>query len=601
MRPPSDPHARLVEDLIAYMTMDERLGQMRALELTDGDRDQEGRVLPAVLDLISAGRVGALSGVRDTEEALLLQQTAVERSRFGTPLLIRFAQTDPVWPHVHILRATWNPALIETFGRRLAARADAHGDAFVPVPYHASQDGPDIARYRKDRMAVLDDQIFQALRRGVENDGRACLIVHSRTDSILDQARDVLVSFPAKHSDQSHSHRKWRYLSIKAPTATGQSGASSSIEASVRAILRVKANLGLLRDPFGRIQGSAGNIDWDDGLADDVWGAASILLANDNVLPLTRDAEDILVVGTHAQAAGVCNRALGAFGIAYRSISGLAMRDANVPRDAAIPSDGLAIGMACDAAHRARTVLVALDDGDCDDVPGAPAVVLKGPAQTLLRALARDHRRIVLVAASRRPVALGDLGPRIAAHLLVWSWPSDDSPSATASLGEVLTGQVAPGGRLPFPVPAIHDSPALPAGAGGSYGEVTLHEVEAVVEQRCIRVGARLVNHSEYNGAAPVQVYIQAPGKHSATPRLRAFKPIELNPGRHETVTFELGLREIGTKLPEGRYAAKPGRYRIGVGLSSIRLTICEVDLTPADLRSFAADPASDADTARTA
>ena len=605
-----DSDGRLVADLLSYMTMEERLGQLRILELGSVDRDAAGNLRAETLDLVRAGRVAGVTRVRDLDEARLLQETAVEQSRFGVPLVLSLEQSAADIPQSHLLQASWQPGLVYEYGRALALQAIGNGASLAVLPPEATRDSSDIGRHSPERVALLKREILDALGRGLEGGGTDGVLTLRKIDP--DAAARLVPSVMLGAIDAPRSARpgasvpprRWLYITDAFTSGRPVSNASE-IDRSVREVLTAKARMGLLRDPYRRLAPTEGNTAASAArlsrTRERIDQAAMILLANeDRILPLTRDDEDILVIGTHAGASAVCNRALSAFGIAHRSVSGLAMRpEGETMRDEAMSPDGLAIGMACDAAGRARTVLFAVDDGDCDRVPGAPAYVLKGPAQTLLRALARDHNRIIMVAATRRPVMLGDLTKRVAAHLLAWSHSAE--PAWEARLGEILTGQVPPSGRLPFNVPAAGESPAVPASHGLTYGSVRYHAIEVEWTGTRLLASVTIVNSGDEAAAATVQLYVQPPAKQSAQARLRAFRTVMLTPGSRETVNFELGLTQLGQQGDDGRWHAEPGTYRIAIGASSSRILSRDIDLPAAVIRAMAAGLPIDLATARRA
>ena len=611
-----DPHARLVDDLLPYMTLEERLGQMRVLDLEPRDRTQDGALGPETYELVRKGAVSAIRGVRDVAEARALQRMATEQSRFGVPLLFEGLQGTVRWPEARSYRASWAPSLLQDLGRAVASRAGLKGDTLTTIPLNAIRDAS-TRNVRSDRLALLDRRFLTDLKLGLEGsgpDGVLPVVESAWPDGSTPAEQDLpglLTAYTSESSDpRSHpAKRNWTYLvaprSMREPPRT--QAPYSEIDHSVRRILIAKSRLGLFRDPYSRLEEIASATATSSPTIEEamnrLWAASVVLLRNEkSVLPLTRDAEDILVVGTHASSASYCNRALAAFGISYRSVSGLAMRPEGEPgRDRALPSDGLAIGMACDAAQRARTVLLVIDDEDCDPIPGAPVAALKGPAQTLLRALARDHRRIVLISASRFPVVLGDLAQRVASRLHVWAWPHQRSSDGDALFGELLTGETPPSGRLPFTIPAVTGSRGRPAGFGRTYGALTMSAPQLERAATGLALTARLANSGEFPGAASVQLYVQSPGKQSAQSRLKAFRTVVLQPHSQQDVRFELGIQEFGTIADDGHWKAEPGVYRVGIGSNSTDLLSLDIDLTAATLRALATDTPVDPDILREA
>jgi beta-glucosidase len=82
------PASRRVEDLIARMTVEEKVGQ---LTLLSSDRAVTGPYTsPVVTDLLSKGELGGLFNIYDVAFTRQLQEIAVRRTRLGIPLLFGF-------------------------------------------------------------------------------------------------------------------------------------------------------------------------------------------------------------------------------------------------------------------------------------------------------------------------------------------------------------------------------------------------------------------------------------------------------------------------------------------------------------------------------
>jgi beta-glucosidase len=108
---------RRVGELLARMSLAEKIGQMHQCNASDG-------YAPDYLgDDLRAGRVGAVLNVADPLVVAELQRIAVEESRLGIPLLVGrdvIHGFRTVLPIPLGLAATWNPALVRE-GARLAA------------------------------------------------------------------------------------------------------------------------------------------------------------------------------------------------------------------------------------------------------------------------------------------------------------------------------------------------------------------------------------------------------------------------------------------------------------------------------------------------
>lgn len=124
---PNMPVEARVEDLLAQMTLDEKIGQIGCLWSTalvkddEFDPDFAASMMPDGIGQVT--RIGASTGLKPGESAALLnaiQRVAVERTRLGIPLFVHeeavggLMQRDAtVFPHGIGLASTWDRALLE--------------------------------------------------------------------------------------------------------------------------------------------------------------------------------------------------------------------------------------------------------------------------------------------------------------------------------------------------------------------------------------------------------------------------------------------------------------------------------------------------------
>ncbi|NNC76482.1 MAG: glycosyl hydrolase, partial [Woeseiaceae bacterium] len=120
-----------VERLLAKMTLEEKIGQMRQKNAGYGHPpDYLG-------DDLRAGKIGSILNLVDVETVNELQRISVEESRLGIPLLVG---RDVIHGFKTILpiplgqAATWNPELVEEGARLAAAEAASHGINWTFAP-----------------------------------------------------------------------------------------------------------------------------------------------------------------------------------------------------------------------------------------------------------------------------------------------------------------------------------------------------------------------------------------------------------------------------------------------------------------------------------
>lgn len=116
-----------IEDLLAQMTLDEKIAQLGCLWSTalvrndTFDAEYVASKMPHGIGQIT--RIGASTGLRPRESAALMnaiQRVAIERGRLGIPIFVHeesvsgyCARDATVFPHGIGLAATWDPALVE--------------------------------------------------------------------------------------------------------------------------------------------------------------------------------------------------------------------------------------------------------------------------------------------------------------------------------------------------------------------------------------------------------------------------------------------------------------------------------------------------------
>ncbi|MDZ7374488.1 MAG: beta-glucosidase BglX [candidate division KSB1 bacterium] len=119
---------RKIDDLLARMTVEEKVGQLVQFSYPDVQNHEE---------LIRQGRVGSFLNVRDVETANRLQRVAVHESRLGIPLIfgndvIHGCRT--IFPIPLAEAATWNPELVRRCARIAAREAASIGTHWTFAP-----------------------------------------------------------------------------------------------------------------------------------------------------------------------------------------------------------------------------------------------------------------------------------------------------------------------------------------------------------------------------------------------------------------------------------------------------------------------------------
>ncbi|MFJ1650155.1 glycoside hydrolase family 3 protein [Streptomyces sp. NPDC088337] len=226
------------------------------------------------------------------------------------------------------------------------------------------------------------------------------------------------------------------------------------LDESILRVLRLKAKLGLLEDPYV----SQANVDRVVGIgthlaaADRIAERTTTLLANEGrLLPLSRRGhKKLLVVGADpASPSGTTGPPTGVLAAALTELG--------------FQAAALSTGTAPSAATADQAVAAAQD---ADAVVVATYNVTAGSSQkTLVERLVATGRPVIAVAI-RNPYDIAQL-PTVPAHLAAYSWTDVELRAAA----RVIAGGARPRGRLPVPVQRADDPARVlyPIGYGLTY------------------------------------------------------------------------------------------------------------------------------------
>jgi beta-glucosidase len=379
------------------------------------------------------------------------------------------------------------------------------------------------------------------------------------------------------------------------------------LDASVRRVLTVKARMGLLDAPY---------VDEENAravLADPSHRAAArtaaqrsaVLLRNeDGLLPLTSPGA-IAVIGPLADSRrdtlgpwvfdfdldetvtvleGIRHRAGAAVEVGYapgicpahRTFPSMFdMFGGNAPADPPGFDDAAELARAVSLARSSDVAVVVL--GEWQNMAGEGAsrssLELPGGQLALLQAIVATGTPVVLLVMNGRPLDLRWAAENVPAILDIWH-PGTQGGTAVADL---LFGDVAPGGKLPFSwprtvgqVPLIyshtvsHDpdhqgrrywdeasTPLFPFGHGLSYGRFEYRDLtldrDRIHVGEAVTVSVTVTNIGEHAGDEVAQLYIhQRHGSASRPVReLKGFQRVTLAVGESRTLTFPLGPGEL--------------------------------------------------------
>lgn len=263
---------------------------------------------------------------------------------------------------------------------------------------------------------------------------------------------------------------------------------------------------------------------------------------------------------------------------------------------------------ALDAAGKADVVVAVM--GEAADMTGeASSMATIGLPQsqlTLLKALAKTGKPIVLVLFNGRPLTLNWEAANIPAILDVW-FGGTESGNAIA---DVLFGKYNPSGKLSmsFPVhvgqiPVYHsmlntgrpyrgeeaskfksnyldipNQPLYPFGYGLSYthfqySAITL-SAKTLTTSRSISASVTITNTGAYAGTEIAQLYLRDIVGSISRPmkELKGFQKVTLNPGESKTISFQITPELLKFYNSQLKWVNEKGDYTVFIGTNSQEL-----------------------------
>ncbi|MDQ7879468.1 glycoside hydrolase family 3 N-terminal domain-containing protein [Microbacterium sp. QXD-8] len=220
----------------------------------------------------------------------------------------------------------------------------------------------------------------------------------------------------------------------------------------------------------------------------------------------------------------------------------------------------------------------------------APHLRLPGRQDDLVRAVLATGTPTVLVVVSGRPYALGDYAE--AGAIVQAFFPGADGAAAVAG---VLSGRIAPSGRLPVQIPRSAEAtgtylqpplgrhnrgitvadptPLFPFGHGVTPGRIVYESIEtpAVLSTGGAAEVAVVVRNDGADAIEVVQLYASFPSGPIVRPdvQLVGFARIPVPAGARRTVRFTLEAARLAATGPDSRLAVEPGVAVLSAGPSA--------------------------------
>lgn len=366
------------------------------------------------------------------------------------------------------------------------------------------------------------------------------------------------------------------------------------LDRAVAEILRLKFRLGLFDDPY-KSDGERAARDIldpaDRALAREAAGRSIVLLKNDGVLPLKKNAR----VGVWGELASSRGDMLGAWSVGADGEQCVSLTDALTARGVdftVLTDENLDEAAGCDV------ILAAV--GEKKELSGEAASradigLPDGQAGTLGR-LARYCKPVAAILFGGRPLALGDTAEQLPAILMAWHLGVE----AGNAIAGVLFGDVNPSGKLTTTFPYASGQcpmyyahmntgrpggkskftskyldtplePLFPFGYGLSYTTYQYSELSAVRKGDDVIVSAVVTNTGERAGDEIVQCYFRDIAARRVRPvkQLLDFTKIHLEPGAVRRVQFAVPIGKLGYYDPDMNYVVDAGEFNFFVGGNS--------------------------------
>ena len=392
------------------------------------------------------------------------------------------------------------------------------------------------------------------------------------------------------------------------------------LDEAVGRVLALKARLGLMDDPFRRIDPAREikrvRMPATLALAREAAVRSVVMLRNEGeLLPLARAGSRIALIGPFAQGAHDLIGPWNVYGDDAQAVDLAAgmravMADPTLLRVSA-GSDVLAplpggIAAAVVAARAADVVVLALGEAQSmsGEAQSRTAITLPAPQQALAQAVAATGKPIVVLLKNGRALALEGavLGAR--AILVTWFLGSETGHA----LADLLFGRESPSGRLPisFPIESgqepfyySHKSTGRPSppgppqpykaryqttdnaarfafGHGLTYGRIDYAGLRdgggRLAWEGALEVGATIINTGARAADEVVQLYVRDRAASITQPvrRLIGVRRVHLAPGGSVAVRFTIrraDLLFIGTEL---RPTVEAGTFSFWIAPSSV-------------------------------
>lgn len=397
------------------------------------------------------------------------------------------------------------------------------------------------------------------------------------------------------------------------------------LNTAVANVLRLKFDMGLFENPYVDPQKSKETVRNQNhkAVARDVARQGTVLLKNNNLLPLSKDIKSIAVVGPNADNIynqlgdytapqdrdnvvtildGIRNAASKGTKVVYAK--GCAIRDttqSDIPAAvaAAMQSDVVIAVVGGSSARDFKTdyidtgaaVVTDKDDKIISDMESGEGydrntLTLMGDQDKLLKALFATGKPVIVVYIQGRPLDMNLASEKADALLNAW-YPGQEGGDAIA---DILFGDYNPAGRMSVSVPRSigqlpvyyslgkqnkyvegESTPLYSFGFGLSYTQFEYSDLEVKRQSDNTLISFNITNIGERDGEEVPQLYIRDVISSVFTPpiQLKDFERIHIRKGETQKVTFTLDDSQLTLFNKEMKEVVEPGEFSVMIGAAS--------------------------------
>lgn len=377
----------------------------------------------------------------------------------------------------------------------------------------------------------------------------------------------------------------------------------SRLDESVRRILWVKKQLGILKQPIPdfKYYTKFASEEHKNAALKTAQESITLLKNDNNLLPLKKGTK-VLLCGPAANSLNIINGAWthtwqgvdtnfntkGALTI-YQAMQAINPGQVSYVLGSDLDKD-VNVAAAVSAAKSNDVVVVCLGEMPSTEKPGdIEDLNLPIAQQNLVRELSKTGKPIIFVFAFNRPMIVREIEP-LAAAIVHTYLPGDFGGIA---LSQILFGDVNPSGKLPFTYPRHTGSllfydhkhtelldkdfgyntfnPQWEFGFGLSYSKFVYSNLKidkkSFGQSDMVRISVQVKNESNLAGKEVIQVFVSDLVA-SITPsvkRLRAFRKIDLAAGEKKTIEIEMPVTALAFVNKDLKWIVESGEFLIQV------------------------------------